>query len=277
MSLRINWSKDGTILWRSKDNGLSIYNALTQSEMDALDSDPLYNPAGVFNTGQSSNNWLCFNFPQEIEIDKIQIAHGGDDSSIKYIEVSSNSNSGIDGQWTSIWTADYIPESTLIQDVLITNPTPGTWLRMKNWKASVASNHSIYKLLLFGEYTSSRYEFWNISETQQLTEDYPLLLENAPNHTDYTDYEPFKVKNTDSIQHSYEITIQAIRYGGDSLVTDYFTLSEDSGATKVTTITITNLQPGGFTPELRIYADIPSVNNPANGYHYFAIKVVETA
>jgi hypothetical protein len=137
-------------------------------------------------------------------------------------------------------------------------------------------NDEMFRFHLFGEYDSPNFEFWDAAETAELTDNYQAL-DTAPNSEAYSDFIAFKIKNTDSATHSYTVTVVALKYGGDSIISNYFTLSDDDGATKESSLAISNLTASSFSDELRIYADISAANNPADGYHYYYAKIVETA
>jgi hypothetical protein len=266
MGQRINWSVDGSLGYRINVGSQTRW-AMSGSDMTKLDGLPIYNNTsldlnGIYGAG--------INFPSTLYIEKISVILTK--ASTLSASVSSDSTNGLDGNWTVVASGVSYSSPLFALDIPI--DATCTWVRF----AQSSSIGFVDEFHVFGEYDSPSFEFWNLSETQELSDGYSLLLENAQNHSDYSDYEPFKIKNTntDGVPHSYAITVTPIKYGGDSLITNYFTLSEDNGATKVSTINIVELQPGAFSAELRVYADIPAVNNPADGYHYFTVKVVET-
>lgn len=140
------------------------------------------------------------------------------------------------------------------------------------------SNYNYYNraIHIFGEYQAPLYELWKVDESLELTDEYPLVMPDAPNDTDYSQRIQFKLKNIDTSSHSYSLSIVAARYIGDSLITNYYKLSTDGGATKLTTVTITDLAAGAFSGAIDIWGNVIKANNPADGLHYFGIEVTQT-
>jgi hypothetical protein len=129
------------------------------------------------------------------------------------------------------------------------------------------------RFFLFGEYASPLFEYWDENESAEIDDNYALSFVEAENNLDYNESLAFKIKNTDSIDHTYTLELIATRYGGDSVITNFFTLSNDGGITKPTTVTTASIPAGGFSEVINVYADIPAGNNPADGWHYFSVKV----
>lgn len=263
MSKRIRYSIDGTLIYRVwiGSNSRNTYSLAEEAELDG----------GWLENGVSSHGTsTAWNFPAPVTIDRIGWKSPGA-TSIDF-EVSSNSNDGIDGDWTAVSAQANYTDINFVTHFDIDTPTEGTWFRVThsgvNW---------IRSYFLYGEYTSNpRFEFWNDTESAEILDNYVALLD-APNGTAYSDTYDFKIKNTDAATHSYDITIIAMNSFGDTFVTNNYRMSTDGGSTKLVTVSVTDLAPGAFSGILTLCADSLPAANPGDGYHYFTIKVTETA
>jgi hypothetical protein len=242
-----------------------------------LDSDPIWTGSGGSGY-QVQDPWFMFNFPAPVIVDRFGFAFYGSTVSgpSPSVEISNNSTDGLDGDWTAVKAAESIPKSPTPIDVDITFPTAATWLRIKTGFQAGGAMEWVRKILLYGEYDTPEFLIYDATGTNEITLDYQVL-NDAPNHSDYHDEVGFTIKNNDSIQHSYQIEVLPSRIGGDSIIANYFTLSDDLGVTKVNPLTITDLAAGGFTSELRVHVDVLKADNPADGTHFFYVKVEEVA
>jgi hypothetical protein len=142
------------------------------------------------------------------------------------------------------------------------------WIKVS--AGSGAGTISIRNIHLFGEYLSPSFEFWDATGTTEMDTDYPLNFGTALKSANYSHIEEFKVKNLDSVQHTYTLTVQAIKSGGESFITNNFKLSTDAGATKNSSVSVT-VAAGQFSGIISVCADVSSASNPADGPHYFCV------
>lgn len=267
MGKRIHWAFDGTLAWEGLSS-TSTKTALSAATMNFLDGDTTQ---GSFLNLNSSHDRFIFNFPGSVQIDKVGI-RSYDSGRNFSLEISNDSTDGFDGTWTEVLSLSGYTTGGVMQFYSPT-ATSALWLRIN------VSGNSLraYNIQLFGEYDSPRFEFWNTAGTAELTAEYPLAMANAPNLDDYAGTAQFKLKNTDSVQHDYSLTIKAVRYGGDTTISDNYTLSTDGGSTKLATVTISALAAGSLSGVIDVYGDVLKANNPADGYHYFVVDLTETA
>lgn len=277
MSKRIYWSQDGTALWHSVDN-INRTQA-DQNQRTTMDSDPTWT-TGVMEwkngADYSQTIYLYMNFPSAVQIDKIGICFNVDLSQAvnTQVLVSNDSTTGIDGNWTEVLAPTSVPSSTVTQYIEPT-PTSCTWLKIILPHPSYPGiREHLRKLMLFGTYNTPQFELWTGDGSSIITQEY-AEMDNAPNSLDYSHYESFQIRNTDGVAHTYNITISPLKVGGDTIVSNYFTLSSDDGVTKAPTLNISNLAAGQLSGEIRVYCDLPALSNPADGYHYWSVKVAE--
>ncbi len=166
-----------------------------------------------------------------------------------------------------VWNQRYQEYSCVLQDC--------RWLAFR----CLYQGFTLYAIHGFGDYIAPRFEFWNVNETEQLNVgEIPLIMPPAVNNVAYHQYLPFKIKNTDTVTHSYSLTIKPLRFGGDPVINDNFKLGKHSeGYMKSGTIVLGDLAPGAFSEELRASADIMAIDNPADWLHYFVIDGSETS
>lgn len=286
MSTRIYYSKDGTIM-RLRNNANAQLSIVGQTDKDDLDSDPLFNGTnnylgeGIYQTNYA-DFWFIFNFSSPVTIDKIAVCSPMTIQDMTF-QVCSDSTDGYnDGSWVQVGYKGTQAASNIAIEHAMDTPTEATWFRAYLNSTSVYGSWGGYrKFFLFGDYTNDNFQFWNIGETAELAGDYPLTLPDAPNNVPYAEFVPFKIKNSDLATHSYTVSVESLNIKGDSIVSNYFRLSDDPVGdlswNKTTTVTITDLPAGGFSDEIRLYADLTTGQNPADGYHYYNVKVTETA
>ena len=264
MGKRIHWAFDGTLAYWGHST-LSTRQAIATDARDILDGD-LSKTSYVL--PPSDHPWLLVNFPSPVAIDKIGLRRSG--TSPVVVRVSNDSTDGFDGTWTPVLEgAGY--DVVGVYQLFFPTVQAASWLRIE---ASRVNNYNVH---LFGEYVSPRFEYWNSSGTAELTDDYPLTMANAPNLDDYHGNTQFRLKNTDTSPHSYSLSVKSLRYGGDAIITNNYTLSVDGGSTKLATVAISNLAPGELSGVIDVFGDVIKANNPADGYHYFWVDVTETA
>lgn len=275
MSKKIHFSYDGTILWLSRDTATTYL--CNQTDMTELDSDPIWVSSGygAANGGTyGSYKWLMFNFPSACTIDKFGINF--QKSITVAADISNNSFDGLDGDWTSVLSPTGYTASPTTAEYSVT-PLSATWFRIKLGSTSGTNNLDVYKAHLFGEYDTPRFEFWNDAGTYELSLNYPMLMPTAPNFEIYSGVQSFRLKNTDVQPHTYTLSVTATKNGGDSIITNNWTLSQDGGITKAGGIALPTIPAGSFSDVIQIYGDVSIAANPADGIHYFVVEALETA
>lgn len=271
---RIHFEYDGTLVW-SINNTVHYKIAVTQPQCNGLEYTP--DRVDTYTINSNAGDYgqvpgIAFNFPGECQISKIQIKTTGIGSPINAF-VSEDSTDGFDGAWTQVLNGTQnLTAYTLFTFGLL--PTTCRWLKIVT---NAPSNWGVMSLYLFGEYQSSeRYQFWDAAGNYQLTGDYPLQFPDSNMITDYHQTQSFKIKNTDSSPHSYQVNIEPIRNNGDALITNGWTLSTDGGSTKQASVTVGPVSAGAFSGAITVCADFLKTANPGDGYHYWYIDVLES-
>lgn len=267
MSLpRINYSKDGTKLYRYNFS-TNTKAIISSDDMSVLDSD-IY----TANQVSFSSNSLMFNFPSSINIDKVGVKFNQPSRPSGWqLSYSADSTDGIDGTWIDVPQTFSHTNNTYTEWEILLNSIK--WLRLP----SADIDGACYNIFIFGEYENSTFEIWDANGSGELnTEVYPFGITGVTSYTDYSDKKQFKIKNKTDFTKNYNITISPVRYGGDSIISNYFSLSLDGGTTKASNITLYNVEPGAFSAEVvDIWTDLLSTNNPGDGYHYYSILIEE--
>lgn len=274
MSLRLNWSKDGTKFYRG--NPYDGYkSALSATHREILDAEPWsasYVDRSVMGPDEQ-DDYLIWNFPQPVRIDKLgcwmQAAVGG---SFQVSDDTDNSAvPGVTGTWTTVKTiVSTVPGSSFGFHVMDT-PTYSRWFR---WNKGSQWWVHVWALHLFGEYESPLVQLYDIEATPALITD-PTYFDfpAATTNIEYAEEIPFKVHNNDVEDHTYLVTLSPQNYEGVTFIDDHFTLSVDGGTTKVSGLTTELIIPGGNSQTIVMHADIPSVENPGTGWYYPKITV----
>jgi hypothetical protein len=266
MGQRINWALDGTLIYaRSAANATSA--AFSSAEMLSLDELQGAFTGVDIDAKVASGNGIVLNFPSPISVDKIGLYI--DATETITIDYSLDATGpGSSTTWTSLVSGVSYSPANSYQEFSFA-PVTTQWLRVY----SSSTINLMYSLLVFGEYTSPRFEFWSNDTTPvEFTANYPMLFPTIGNDADSGDLDLyFKLKNTHTSTHSYSLEVQAVKYN-DATETTLIT----SNITVLPT-TITNLASGALSDPVRLRANFSAINNPADGYHYFKIVVTETA
>jgi hypothetical protein len=223
-----------------------------------------------------SGRGIAWNFPKQATIRDLVVRFN--EARSWNLEISNNSSNGYDGDWVSVHSSTISPSVGVISSYTLSNPTAGTWFRIY---ATSGDTGAWYSAHLYGEYVQPSFEFWDATPTAELTGVNPLAISTiGTNNSDFNEYSSFKIKNTniDGLSHTY--TVYALPVVTDTTVSNNIFIAHDSftggdkvaGATGWTTPSVAN---GAFSQELRVYSTISQANNPADGFHYFLVKVVE--
>lgn len=273
---RIIWSKDGTVAWKwnATEGSVTAISAANMTIMDGVSTSS--NTVNLYSGAVTTKTGMILNFPGVIRVSKIGMKInliGG--SSTLIIKTSADSTTGVDGTWTTAYSGSW-PTVGEYGELIMTTVSDALWIRF-NWEPNFTNEPLCYAFHVFGEYQAPRFEFWNVGETAELPNDYPFDLPVAGNRTDYSDRFQFKLKNLDSSVHTYSVSIEALDYNGDAIVTDHITLSVNGGTNKASSVNVSSVSAGGFSSAIDVWGDMTTAHNPANGYHFFRIKVTETA
>jgi len=265
---RIRYSVDDctTYSWSVSTGTKAI---MSSANIQILDGDQY-----ATNMVDFANKGMMIHFPGNLSINNIKLKFNQSSTSLK-IETSADSTDGFDGTWTTlINNGSYLTPNYTMYGM---NDTVCTWVRVSN-----TNGGTIYCAHIFGTYTVPKIEVWRADKTQEFTADYPLSFPNIPDSSNFSSYVDFKILNKDSVPHSYQLTVGAVKYNGDVIITNYFKLSLDNGVTKATTVIAKSeanvsvaVPSNGYSQTVRIYADILKTQNPADGYHYFTIAIEE--
>lgn len=291
MSRRILWSRDGTRFLAGEPP--STIAQCSQTYMDAMDvAETLPSNGYELQKGFSGDHtypitYFIWNFPAPIQIDKITLALYGSyiGRNHKYFttQVSSNTTNGIDGTWDTV-----CPQQTcnVLQVPYVFNCTPTStrWLRWYMTGYNLSADYDKIDdwapsyINLYGEYDTETYALYDNAGTPELITDWNnfLSLGDAYSHDLFSANKQFKIKNLDSVSHTYEIVSESGRYPfNDSLILSYYTISNDGGVTPVTSLTTASVAPGEFSEVIDVNFNLPAINNPSNGKHFMRITVEE--
>jgi len=279
MSIRINYSKDGTKGYFIQTN--NSIGAISSTNMNILDQDELNSGGSVGSGWANSGTRFALNFPQPLRIDKIHVMSTSDSGNTYEFRVSNNSTNGVDGTWDLVGSGPF-GSGTYMQYIPVGTPTEAVWFRIQVYNGYAGNGLGWYRWIVFGEYANPYIEFWDVDELAPITdnyEDYGV----ATKESDFTHFRAFKVKNVhpDLQTHSYNMIFDPLKNGGDSLITNYWKFSDKGDLTvpadKVSTLDLTDIPHNGFSPEIRVYSDFTIAQNPGDGYHYWYARVTETA
>lgn len=290
MASRHRYSKDGTLLHWCDGTPNSIVSTFSQADIEDLDGTE-ESPGWAKET--YFQKYYLLQLPGIFKIEKLGYTTKATFSTTNapidiYVSGDSVTGSRTDGTWTRLvyhatggGVSGTHREAYLgVADWLIAEGTIDVkWISIM-MSCGGGSRVQLQNISLFGAYTNPpKFEFWDATDTVNFTATggaapaYPLSMPNAPNNVDYIQTKTFHLKNTDSVQHSYSISITPIE--NDTMVNNYFNVSVDGG-TPAKTVTYENLQSGATVP-ITIHANIPSVNNTGNGKHYYSVNVTEIA
>jgi hypothetical protein len=254
---RIRWSKDGSQLYTSAVN---VAPGKTRDLASPLFLDGIADTANIVSGG-----YVLINLPTPVKLARLGIRWGATTVNGVTIDVSSNSADGFSGDWITIYGPGPISAVTASPvEIYAGNGETVKWLRISG------TIHGIRNIHIFGEYQAPSFELWDETGLAELDTDYPLNFGTALKSQNYSHIETFRVKNLDTIAHTYTLTVQAIKYGGESFITDNFKLSTDAGATRATSVFVT-VASGALSGVISVCADVPSASNPADGPHYFCV------
>lgn len=260
---RMDWSHDGTIAWTTHDSGLTRA-LLTDAQRATIDSDDGEEwTGGSIPDSTNQAGWIMFDFGAQVIIDQIGLAWNYSNDMI--VEVSSDSDNGVNGGWTEVMVQTPTVAGYRATYFNLTTPTAGKWMRMR-LLGTVASWSHIYRVILFGEYISPEFQLYDETGTILHTAQTPLVFPDAESIGPYDESLSFKIKNTSASISTYNIEVFATSYAGDAFITTYFNVAPSS---------IVDLAINGFSPPIVVTGTFTGAQNPTDGKHYLKVRVTE--
>lgn len=278
MSVRINWAADGTFFyWGETDESRFTPSQTVKNILDADDSSAStvdLDSQGILYRGR----WFIWNFKQPVTIDKVKYrntATDGFSAQTLTAQYSTNTTNGIDGTWYNIGSDGNFRSVNITQTLNVT-PTSTQWFRLElsgQTNSYYMYRHYTAALHLFGSYDSSNLELHDTLDTV-ITDDTFLNFSVANSGLPYLESKVFKIKNNTAETHKYDVSVVTSTYAADSLISGQFTV--DDGVTSgAATLQTADVLPGAYSANITVHADIPTVNNPANGLHFPKVVVSE--
>lgn len=275
MSIRINWSKDGTKVYQA-NTGTANKLPLAQTTMDKLDSEPW--TGSLANKAEleliAGGEYLCFNFPSLVTIDHLAIM-----SPVSYLaqlEYSLDTDTtevpGLLGTWVAFNAGETHPALEYYEHAPI-SPISTQWIRIAaaHW---YTDNYAIH---LFGSYDAPRFELWdNEAIPAPITDPSFLDFLSAPSDIEYNATRAFTIRNNDTSPHTYTVTVDQQEYSDIPFVTETFLVSDDgTGANKAVSIITAEVPGPGTSAVITVHAQILPSDNPGDGKYYPKVTVTE--
>lgn len=270
---RIHYAIDGTKLY-----GVSGAMVRTEysSRMSALEVSPINGTAGQSINWAECQHSILLNFPSTIRISKIglYLTNAYNINMIGYSSADATTDMST-GNWFTT-----IPQVAITDDQYVefsVSEMDAKWLGLtfRNTLGNLAEGFGVFYIYIFGEYQTPKFEFYAPSTPSELSGNYPLTFPKAPNITDYAQVKQFRIKNLDSVPHTYTVSAALLRNSTDTILTSGLRLSLDNGSNKYASVTTDTVQSGGISEVITACIDILAVNNNADGLHYFYIDAIE--
>ncbi len=281
MSTRIRWAET-CLLKPENQEGTGFdyiegYALTSKKLLDGIASEesPV---SGAVNELTYTGRWMVLFLDQTYQIEKILFKaerYGGLGSASAWtMQYSIDSNDGLDGTWTNIpnYTNGIIADSTTGLNNLLTFPAPFN-ARFIRVKAS-SLRFEVQRLHLFGKSVDATFQLRTSDDTAELTAEYLEFDVPAYSNANYTATKSFRIKNNDSVAHSYNVEIGTLRAAGDSLISTagYTTISADGGAQQESQVTTGSIA-AGASSLITIHTNIPEPVLTGDGWHYMTLKV----
>lgn len=271
MSRRIFYSKDGTRCYSGTYEHTSA--ELSEGAKQVYDAEP-YTRSGYYlqNAGVANPDFLIFNFPQPVQIDKVMWIYQYGYTFNMYVCIDGSTTDGTDGNWVWVGNITSVANSPVYSNV---TPMSTRWFRV------VANDYNHFTNIgyawhLYGKYDAPRFTLWESDESAEILDNAWLDFPEAPNHLDYSETKSFVISNDDDISHDYRVTATHQDYSADATIVNYFFISEDDGLTKVKTFDILGVAPGTFSSIIYAHMDMLKLTeNPGIGAHYPRIQIEE--
>ena len=175
MSKRINWSIDGTLVYKVETFQYLRYDT-TEDERLTLDGD-----IDSSNSMGTPYNGIAFNFPESIQIDKIGLRLTGIGQNFR-VEISNTSTNGTNGTWSEVLALTNVATPYVYEEFILTNPST-VWLRVVTDYNPAEYMQDFLCCHLFGKYVIPTFEVWGPlgAGDLELTTNY-LQMDDAPNN-----------------------------------------------------------------------------------------------
>lgn len=287
MSRRLFYSKDGTSF--KAGTAAASFTVPSQAFLDAMDDTNEYQSATGYADWKANidqRQYLIWHFPNYVSLEKAVLGFynkGGWSYDTCAWQVSYNTTNGIDGSWTTVNSNSPTFHVTKQHVTQVFSAQPATrWLRLYCWgDFSSQGWHETYcgYLHLYGTYDNESFELYDNETTPALITDWTDFLSAdgiAYDDVDLNLNRQFKIKNTDTVSHTYTIDCSGGLYPfSDSLVDTYYRISKDGGATPVTNLTTASVAPDAFSEVIDVDFTLTAANNPTDGIHYFRVTIEE--
>lgn len=275
MSLRINWSKDGTRAYNA-NTGTANKLPLAQATMDKLDAEPWTGSLSDKSETEliSGGEYICFNFPSPVTLDHLAIM-----SPVSYatqLEYSLDTDTtevpGLLGTWVAFNAGETHPALDYYEHAPV-SPVSTSWIR-------IAATHwytDNYAIHLFGAYDNPRFELWDTEAIPAPITD-PAFLDflTAPSDTEYIATRAFTIRNNDTDPHTYTVAVDQQEYSDIPFVTESFLVSDDgTGTNQAVSLVTAEVPASGSSVIITIHAHILPGDNPGDGKYYPKVTVTE--
>lgn len=288
MGRRIHWSKDGTILRNQEPPGsIAVVSSTFCQSVD--DAKYIYGGIDAGTYLNDNYHYLTWEFPDFVSIDQVRLCMGynhGDCFNTFTFYTSLNSSDGLDGTWTHIGTGGGFDMTSGVEYVYNLTPVGSSrWLRC-TLSGDAYGNRGWYTsdmtyLHLFGDYDNEPYVLYdNETVPAPITDwDYFLSSPAAPDgifwdSQDNSLHKEIQIKNTSGISQAYIITCDSGVYAHtDTVITDHYKVWSVSSPTPLASFTTPSVAPDAFSEVINIDYTLDAVDNPANGKHYFRVRV----
>lgn len=274
MSTRIKWSNDGSQLYSF--SGFSIPSKSTVSTQNAQKFDS--ETEGYQISATSINDGFLILFASPINLTKLDIfayqtVIPAANPFHLTVKASSNTTTGFDGGWSDIGivsaSGTYTPSLTGYNY----SASNITGLKFMLSDSSINGLCYIQQLFLYGSYVNSPVSYYDSTGTYELSGNYPVQFNNLYAGKDYQATIDFKIKNNTTSAQNYSVSAYSTKTTGDSFINNIKIVNNSVTAS---TVAVTGIPGGGFSNTLKVFANIPSSANPADGLHFFGIGTTVT-
>ncbi len=253
---RLSYDRDGSI--GAFFTSAGVLDQLTAGELRTINSEA---ETGVVMASQSR---VAIVFPAPMDVAAVFFSTSAA-SPTWSLETSVDTTTGIDGTWITHQTLvnslkDVKPNYRIISQLLMTIPgTPSQNVRGVRLSASSAASSSIRALHIYADVstlaTTDRLAFWHPTLDEELEPNY-FDWGNVPRGSSAD--KSFRIKNVSSDLTANDVTIymEALTPGVPS-VAGMHTISENGGATFLSSVTLTELLPGDLSSVLIVRRTVP--------------------
>lgn len=270
---RIIWSRNGASGY--KQSYLGALTVQTQTVVNKLDSD--FYESTTMADAVASDQYFTINLPATATIEKLGLKYIKSfyNSGSIIIETSLN-NDGITGFTTFYSGACVYNDYHEVSGA----PVQCKWIRIRT--AAGGQGFFLSNLFLFGNITltgneSIHYKLYDLDLLTELTSpDYLLDYGNIGNRENFLTALQFHIYNDFNFNKTYILTIVPLKYPTDSVITNNVKLSyAGAGFESALSQIQFTVNANSFSDTVSVFANIESINNPADGKHFFYVDIVE--